>query len=177
MGVGISLATQREQKMETLKTTRHMRFLQAVAITILLIVFGGGFAVLADMLDERHVNNIVSDWSTVSGTIISTERGMIGDWDARDPILTIRFEYVVQGVTYQDSQVLIVDYEYKAEVKYPPGNPITVYYNPSSPDNALINPYADMPFWDSLGILLSSLAIGGCIIGCIYIWVWWVRGK
>lgn len=155
--------------METYKTNRPARYFKAAALTILLIAVMVGLMNVWETWVTQHEKTI-SEWPTVSGTVISTHRGTIGSEDS--PTITIRFAYMVEGMTYQDSQWLIVD-DYREESRYPPGTSIVVYYDPAKPENALINLKQDMALWVALPFCLFPLAL----IGLIYIWTRGLSGK
>jgi hypothetical protein len=107
-------------------------------------------------LAERHHKG-VSEWPTVSGSVVSTNRGIDRTVNDRYATLTIRFEYLVQGALYQGNQMLYVDDDYKQEAKYPPGSPITVFYSPHNPSDSYIIPGLNMSVWDWLGIAAGIL--------------------
>jgi hypothetical protein len=155
--------------METHRTNRPARYFKAAALSVLLIAVLVGFMKQWEIWVTQHEKTI-SEWPNVSGTVISTHRGTIGSEDT--PTITIRFAYMVEGMTYQDSQCLIVD-DYSEESKYPLGTSITVYYDPAKPENALINLRQDIPFWAVLPVYLVPAAI----IGLIYIWTRSPPGK
>jgi len=152
--------------------THYTRIIKAFIITVVLIAVVFGFMRFWTMLLNHH-DKTLSEWPTMSGTIISTERTTSGDFDDEYPTLTVRFSYMVQGVLYQDSQELYAHDDYREESQYPLGSSITVYYNPVKPVNALINLNKYVPWWAPLPVYLFIIAL----IGCIYIWGWWIRGK
>ncbi|OGO25293.1 MAG: hypothetical protein A2144_04870 [Chloroflexi bacterium RBG_16_50_9] len=145
------------------------RKIKGLMLTAILIAASVGCTTLFGMLETRH-QSIVTQWPTVSGTVISSEIGTVGS--ERTHELRIRFAYKVQDVTFQGNQRWPV-YTLEEEMKYPPGTPVLVHYNPARPSEALINPIMVMSVWAWLGII--SVIVG--IIGCIYIWGWWIRGK
>jgi hypothetical protein len=152
--------------------------MKALALTVSLSGAVFGLATFLDMLDTRYQRTI-SEWPTVSGTVTSTERGERGDWDDYDvdPTLTIRFEYMVQSVTYQSSQELHAHDDYREESEYPLGTSVIVHYDPARPNKSLINTTQSTPWWEIVMLYLFCFLAFFTLILFIYIWGWWVRGK
>jgi hypothetical protein len=153
----------------------------------LLIAVVVGLLTLVDMEDTRYKNTFYK-WPTVSGTVISAERGETEVWDREgnitNPTLTITFSYVVQGLTYQGSQgwqfpEFDEDGRELEESRYPIGSLVTVYYDPTGPKRSLIDITAidtRGTFGSWLGVVAVYLAIFG-FISLVYIWGWWIRSK
>lgn len=75
----------------------------------------------------------------------------------------VKFEYQLEDRGYSGEQEWDISCEgckktkegYKR--KYSPGSPVTVYYDPSNPIEAVIEPEADWPSWWLLLAILSGL--------------------
>ena len=150
------------------------RIVIAIALTLLLGVGLIGSLIWAHRQDTRY-RRTISEWPTVSGTVTSTERSWETTGDDDDyPTLTVRFEYMVQGVTYQGSQEFYVD-DYREESKYPPGASVTVHYDRAKPSSSVVN--TEHPVHWRWFNLLCWMLFCGAVLSCILIWGYWVRRK
>jgi len=81
-------------------------------------------------------------WPRTDGEIITSEEKYTSDSRGRGHYYSeIIFEYVVDGITYTSNKVDFSDFKSTRFVKeYPRGRRVTVYYNPSNPNIAVLKP-------------------------------------
>jgi len=150
-----------------------MAFIITAVLTAALV---GAWVLRQTLID--NVYNTRSEWPTVSGTLLSTKKIAYSDsWGGFYDYIAIKFEYVVNGVTYQNSQKWYVCNYNKTKSLYPPGNSINVHYNPAEPGSGLTKISKSFPWWE--WALRSFIVYGGLIALMIVILIWgrWVRGK
>ena len=123
---------------------RIVKVLLWLLLSILLVVIGIG---VASWLFYQVTNTGV-DWPTAKGVIILSgssyerEPPISHLFNSQDWLVTVSFEYEVQGVRYSWYQQW---YETKPEaerkqLQYSPGATITIYYNPKMPSIAVVEP-------------------------------------
>jgi len=156
--------------MQPTKGIRRNRFPRAIYISLLLIIGVYGSFFLFDRLDKWQQEQI-SRWPTVEGRVVSAEIEEKGDYDDPYEVVNVRFSYTVEEVTYTSGQ----DMNTAQKVNYPEGTSVTVHYSPSKPKISFVDARRYVG-WDwILGLLCYPLI--AAIIGFIYLWGWWVRGK
>jgi hypothetical protein len=83
---------------------------------------------------------------------------------------SLRYRYTVKGKTYTAARVAFYSGAIRAFAAPPPGSPVTVYYDPTAPDRAVLQPGAGplayLPIAAGgllfvLGLLSSLLALAG----------------
>ena len=116
-------------------------------------------------------------WPTVPGKVISSEVERETRTDSDDNVSVnyyprIRYEYKVEGKTYQSTKYKLLDAsttKKKAEeftALFLPGNAVTVHYNPSKPENAVLQPGSQnyLYFFLVLGVALIIAGIVQCLL-------------
>ena len=126
-------------------------------VEIVLRVVGTGVVVLGALTAYGTVrmwrkNAQTGNWPTVTGVIVSSELESQTNRHQRKPIRTygaaIRYAYEVEGKSYDSDQVQLggtsettesADFE-RMVARYPEGTRVTVYYDPTDPATATIEP-------------------------------------
>jgi hypothetical protein len=133
-----------------------------VLILMIGLPLGLVFIVLASQAwQAQRQSNAAHDWARTSGTVVSSEVAETAIPVRRNVSLTsyrmttryasnIVYEYTVGGSRYQSATVhlgpAIISSDDSAAkrqaARYPIGSPVLVYYNPSDPKEATLNPQA-----------------------------------
>lgn len=145
---------------------------------------GIGALILLLALAFQHQVRLARSWPAASGEILSAESEAYRAWTrvGSDSLVrrtfyrpVIVYTYTVGGREYTADRVTLGGqagwsssrFFQRSLAKYPPGSPVTVYYNPSNPSEAVL----ERRVWGSrllvgLGLLLlglAALAAGGVI--------------
>jgi len=165
-----------------------MRKLIAAIVTMILIAFPfiiWPFA--SERLEEwdRRVEDARSFYlacPTVTGMV--TASGTETDDDGYH-LLSVRFTYWVEHKGYSGEQSWYLEHIPKSEsakedqARYTRGKEVTVYYDPTKPENAVIAPmrlsHVDILSYGELAMptIILAVVLGGCIL----IWMWACRRK
>lgn len=111
-----------------------------------LLIGGGVFAVLVALVSWMRVR-ASRGWPSVGGRItestldVETRAGKSDTYMPR-----IRYEYAVKGESYESSQLNFWgsmggsrSVAERTTARYPAGAPVTVYYNPETPSDAVLD--------------------------------------
>jgi hypothetical protein len=150
---------------------RIVKVLLRLILGVLLVVIGIG---VAGWLFYQVTNTSV-EWPTAKGVILSSglsyerEPPISHLFSSQDWLVTVSFEYEVQGVRYSWYQQW---YETKAEaekkqLQYSPGATITIYYNPNSPTIAVIEPEKKLVSMPDLLYVLFIIPVLGAGVALI----------
>ena len=110
---------------------------------------------------ERHIelSNLRFAWPTVEGRVVSSSARVTHYDETSRTHVQVRFTYKVDGQRFSAEQKWSTFLGASAkdiEKQYSPGTPLTVYYNPSYPSEALIRSSRGWP----TGRLLLAIASG-----------------
>ena len=101
------------------------------------------------------------DWTAVPGTITVSQVAISTDEDGTTYSADVQYKYVVNDRWRAADTVHFGEYgsgsrshAEKIVARYPPGSPVTVYYNPDDPDTAVLEPGVS---WSSYSGLFMSL--------------------
>lgn len=164
--------------------------LRAIFLLLLMLIFPLiGIGVVVSSFDMLRTTRDASDWPTVRGRILSSEvvkelvypRGQTRGTRTTKPTEMyypkVRYEYVVDGDTYQGNRVSLrggtssTD-RYQAELTAKKFNQseTTVYYNPANPQDALLLPgdTEGIMFGFIFGPILILVPTGLILIGLYY---------
>ena len=140
-----------------------------------LVSLGGGAGLLIWGQRSRRKAQASQSWPSISGEIVQAEVRTSTTHDDEGNVEysyypSVTYAYSVEGKPYSSSQIAFggtIGYNQraKAEAKlndYPVGKPVTVYYNPEKPSEAVLERQASGARWLSVigGILMT---IGLCI--------------
>ncbi|OGO25297.1 MAG: hypothetical protein A2144_04900 [Chloroflexi bacterium RBG_16_50_9] len=151
-----------------------MSFSIALLLTLLLFVaWGLGMAFISRKLAKAQIRER-SEWSTVQGTVISSEVSYRGGYTDSESghvpgrwFVIVQVAYEVAGVGYFSSQKWGMETDPRNQ--YLPGADVTVYYNPTRPGEAVVKP--DEPSGEGLGCLALATGIMTIIL-ILIIWIW-----
>ena len=142
-------------------------FLLGFTVFIILISLGGLIALYFYRRSSQTARSS-NNWPSVVGEIVSS---FIGEQQTRDhvfhePIIT--YSYNVGGRDYQAKRVVIGQWAHAGNLawteqkvqKYRPGKSVTVYYNPNSPEMAVLEP--------GMNPQIRSKWIGVSVCGCCF---------
>ncbi|MCY3413501.1 MAG: DUF3592 domain-containing protein [Candidatus Heimdallarchaeota archaeon] len=142
-----------------------------VAVGIFLLLFGlifslAGYFIIIDSLD------IEQTWGTTTGTIMASE--IVNNGEGYTAY--IRYSYQVGGRSYQSDSVYPGGASYSSSdssefealvEKYPVGASVTVYYNPSDPEQSALE--TDIPgfiwIFPGIGLFFVFMSIVLIIVG------------
>jgi hypothetical protein len=117
----------------------------------LFFLFGGGLLLLVLAFLQRSKAKKAQSWPNVPGNVLSSEMTMSTREDSDGDVSTVYYPnvvytYSVDGNTYT-SDAIGVGKASTTQAKaaqilagYPVGTAVTVYYNPSDPTQAVLNP-------------------------------------
>jgi hypothetical protein len=153
------------------------------------LLLGAIFVVVGGILLALGVNNYrdgeaTKSWESTSARVLSadvredvdTKRDSNGRSRTRTTYKpVIRYEYMVDGNSYQGNRIRFGDYQggedraYDAINRYPAGSNVPVYYDPANPGDAVLEQGADQTgvyLFGGIGggfviIGLAALALGG----------------
>lgn len=150
----------------------------AWAAVILYLLFAHAMDIDGRMEQLREAR---SQWPTTPGTVSEVKFHDADPTDDNDySFATIGFQYKVSGTLETSRQQLNYGTAaQKAQISYRPGQTTTVYYNPTKPESAVIEPskvdlYEVSRWWE---VILRIMAFPSIILGCIVIWGCIVRSK
>lgn len=128
-------------------------FLLALLIALAMLACGLIFAVLTwvitrDQFNTRRCGRASQWWPTVQGRITKSNLHHYGyrtGWET-----LVEFSYTVNGRTCSGKTIAFRFYEKQTHQqaltlheKYPPGCPVTVFYDPDQPEISVLEPGAD----------------------------------
>jgi hypothetical protein len=136
---------------------------------ILLFLLVGVSALLPGVNTLRNAR-ISKEWPTTSGTITFSQVAISTDEDGTTYYADVRFKYVVNDRWYTADTVHFGEYSSgsgRAEeivARYPPESRVTVYYNPDSPQTAVLEPGVTIGAYLTILVALSFFIVPGIII-------------
>lgn len=119
-------------------------------IGILLLVFGGGGIYLIYLsIKNRQQAAQSQSWPSTAGQVVDARvvEGASGHDDmSENYVLRVEYEYTVAGTTYRSHQAAFGPrqshrhyHQAQAQAgRYPVGAPVTVFYNPDNPQDAVL---------------------------------------
>jgi hypothetical protein len=101
-----------------------------------------------------------ASWPTAEGVISSSEVSHSTDAEGGDSYSPeVDYQYTVDGLPFSDSTIKFGENSYdrrrtaeEIAATYPVGRPVTVYYDPEEPDNAVLEPGVSGGSYIVLGI-------------------------
>lgn len=91
--------------------------------------------------------SVSRNWPAVSGTITASQVTISTDKNGTTYSADVQYKYVVNDRWYTAGTVNFGEYGSsnrgradKIVARYPPGSPVTVYYNPDDPNTAVLEP-------------------------------------
>lgn len=145
-------------------------------IGILLLVFGGGGIYLIYLsIKNRQQAEQSQNWPSTAGQVVDARvvEGASGHDDmSTNYVLLVEYEYAVGGVTYRSRQTAFGPrqahrryHQAQAQAgRYPVGTPVTVFYNPDNPQEAVLERRAPATT-ATLVVGIAFLAVAACL-GC-----------
>jgi len=154
--------------------------LDFVNILILLILFGiialslvvANFFMYRTIVDTQNRENAARTWPKVTGEIVTSETRYHrheGHPSAAFP--HVSYSYEVNGKTYHSSNIMAggdlggLNVE-STLARYPHDAKVTVYYDPHSPKDAVLEP-GNKTFSKALWLMLAVMNIFICVIGVV----------
>jgi hypothetical protein len=101
-----------------------------------------GVAAVAFALYLRHKALCAASWPSTDGVIIQS--ALVGNGPDKDISVLIRYRYTVASQTFENTQVsyAMISNSFQAKqdrvALYPVGRAVRVYYNPESPQDAVL---------------------------------------
>ena len=151
-----------------------MRFVLEILSPVLVAIIIGLVLVISGRQVRRRAAE-VKHWPETNGRIL---RSKIVDIKAKTRMIyqvTATYEYRVNGQIYQSQRIdpsdrwravnsrAIAEQEYR---KYQPGQQVSVYYNPTQPEEAVLDRSdANVHFW--MMLFGNLFLFGGLFFGCI----------
>ena len=132
-----------------------------------LFTFAGGW-MLGTALWGWYKKRESVTWPAVQGQVIATQIREESHEEGRSFIPEVRYAYRVQGQTYTGDRLsfgLPPEFwsRHKAETflaDYPVGHPVTVFYNPEHPDDAVLERSTpDVGYYAALSLILLPLGL------------------
>ncbi len=146
----------------------------AIVMTAIL-VWGVVWASSSWLQRQRDMRNARPSWPTAQGTVISSREVIADDAEPDSEStgmqVTVRFRYDVGGQSYSGSQEWW-QISSAGGKNYARGSAVTVYYNPTNPQQAVVSPEQDSHWWQLSMICIPVLGVS---IGCTAIWSWAAR--
>ncbi|MCU0514995.1 MAG: DUF3592 domain-containing protein [Anaerolineae bacterium] len=145
----------------------------ALVVLVLLLVMWRG----------RRRAQATQTWASAGGRILSAQIEMKRGQRGYTPYPAIVYEYAVDGRTYHSTRInagLTMGGTFIAQQtldRYPPGSPVTVYYNPANPAEAVLEqnaPSAGVFKWMVIFIIFSvvcPLVLTVAVIGLAGGWI------
>lgn len=114
----------------------------------------------------------MSESGPASDVEVGTARVRVGVARPRDPSFTIRYRYRVEGTDYEGTQVTAGHFRTEGTDRewarrYPKGKAVRVYYNPTHPSEAVLEPQLLASGHRRTPGLFSLFGLGFCVLG------WW----
>ena len=106
-------------------------------------------------------DDVRSEWPTVEGSAVSSSASTI-DFDVNPRTnVHVRFTYLVEGQRFSAEQRWTFNWAgvraKEIEMQFSPGTPLTVYYDPSDPTEAVVRLSSGWSFWWLLPALVSGV--------------------
>ena len=129
-------------------------------------------------LDQKNKKNEErAAWPSIQGTVVSSKASIIRGEHLPDRVkLKVEFNYVVNGQSYSDKQSWEEACDLcgkktaeKRRLKYSPGRPVTVYYNPADTSDGLVNTKGGfLDSWLSAAAYLAMAFVVLPALGMLY---------
>ena len=163
------------------KVKTHRSYVLVIFGAIFFIV-GMGF-LLWSVIPTIYDSYRMQYWSSVQGELISAKRSISRSQDSTTYQALAEYRYSVDGQSYKNDRVAInsgadnigsfqSDLGRKLENSLSRKSPVTVYYNPQNPSDALLNREIR---WGLLGFKMIFVLLFGGVGGGIMFWGY--RGK
>lgn len=123
-----------------------------------------GLALIGLGLWMRKQSLASQNWPSVKGEILISQ---VDDHNLEDMRPNIVYSYTAQGQALKGTRIAYSGYNAnrasieKIVARYPANTPVTVYYNPQSPSQSVLEnqPSQDWHFWAGCGVAFLGLAI------------------
>ncbi len=152
-----------------------------MGLFILVFIGGGGYLIYRSIQDRKKAKASLS-WPSTTGRVIESRVIESRSTDSDGDISTtykpyIRYEYQVVGATFTSDKLSIgpavstSNYR-KSEEKVrrmPPGTPVTVFYNPDDPIDAVLEQRSNAGLMLTIGIIFAVVGLCFLCPGAIYL--------
>ncbi len=125
--------------------------LPPIFISLIIAVFAlAGLFMLFKLLQDSWMVKKSRDWAVTQGEVlfsgVESQTSMDEDGTNTTFLAKVIYRYQVAGKTYENNQIAFnsdlstANYTRQADLaaQYPQGTPITVYYDPDDPENAVL---------------------------------------
>jgi hypothetical protein len=123
--------------------------MKSILFKIFVVLFGI-FMIVASI---SALQSNSSNWPGAEAKVVSSERAVSTD-NETDPGYDLTYTYKVDGVVYSKST--------NVSSEYRPGDIITAYYDPASPDSSILS-RGEMEMYGFGGLLFGLFCVGGVI--------------
>ncbi len=152
-----------------------------IPLVIAILAGGSGCALLVLAWQKRRNEPVTASWLPTQGVVISSE---IQEHSAINPqtnrtIFTplVRYQYTCVGRSYTGFRISFRTHEYsrieaqQIANRYTPGSPVTLYYDPLHPSEAVLEQNQDnSESLYSTGLMLIVLGMASFIITLLIFW-------
>jgi hypothetical protein len=132
---------------------------------IILAYVGFNGIILGSMLYKRIMTKRAKDWPSAPGRVKSSRISYESSTEKTNGMPYVVYVYEVNGRKYEGSVIVpgdltIAGNDYAAKIvaRYPAGTNVSVYYNPSNPEDAFLERYSSSDAGD------WPLLIGGNVL-------------
>lgn len=147
-----------------------------IPLVIAIIAGGSGCILVILAWQKKRRESVTGSWLPTQGVILSSTVKEHRAVDGADPdrvVYTplVRYQYTLGSRTYTGMRITFSPVRYtrqkadQAANRYPPSTPVTIYYDPLHPEEAVLEQHAtDHQTFFTLGIVFSVLGLGSMCI-------------